>query len=178
MRSRIGLVMASLLVAMTAAVAGPAGSASAFSCVIVDAPTADSGVHFFQQASFEICPGPNNSLTGGTAKVGVFMTPFSGYVASHIIGCSAHLELTDTTLGTSTRSDRPVNCTTLAHNAALGERVPIGPSTWTNQHYDHSFKIRAWINIQTGVTEYMTMANASVCEFPDGDTVVMNCHIV
>jgi hypothetical protein len=173
------MVLATLIpvVAATAVVAGTAGPASAAGCrVSVYGLRQDSRASFWQEVSFELCAGPS----GTTAKVGVWMQPFGGYAASHIIGCSAHLELTDLTLGSTTRSDRPVNCTTKAQHVTLSEPypgIPIGPSSWTNQNLNHSFLARAWINIQTGAATYKTETHASACDFPNGNTAGTMCYL-
>jgi hypothetical protein len=172
MRRRIGTVMATLVLAAAGTVVG-AGTAGASACIIKYGIIQDSGANFYQEVSLEICPGPS----GGTVKVGVYMKPFGQYFAPHVTGCSAHLELTDTTIGSSTRSDRPVNCTAIAHDVFINERVPIGPSSWTGQNINDDFRARAWINIQTGpTTEYMTIGQASQCDWPFGDALGRNCY--
>jgi hypothetical protein len=172
MRKRIGAVMATLVLAVAGTAVG-AGTAGASACILKYGTDQDSGANFFQEVSLEICPGPS----GGTVKVGVYMLPLGEYNAPHVIGCSAHLELTDTTIGSSTRSDRPVNCTTIAHYVFINERVPIGPSSWVSQNITDDFRARAWINIQTGpTTEYMTIGQASECDWPEGDALGRNCY--
>jgi hypothetical protein len=172
MRKRIGTVLAALVLAVAAMAVG-ASTAGATTCTQKYGIDQDSGANFFQEVSLEICPGPS----GGTVKVGVYMLPLGPYDGLHVIGCSAHLELTDTTIGSSTRSDRPVNCTTTAHYVFTNERVAIGPSTWVGQDVTDTFKARAWINIQTSpTTEYMTIAGASECDWPTGDAFGRNCY--
>ena len=90
-------------------------------------------------------------------------------------------KLTYLDLGTTTRSDRPVSCTAKAQQVTLTEPypgIPIGPSSWVGQNFNHNFLARAWINVQTGPkTEYMTEPHASVCDFPDGDTAGTMCYL-
>jgi len=139
-----------------------AGSAQALSC----GPTQyggwrDSGAGFDQQVTVDYC-------TGGIVRVGVRVFPRTGYTGSHVKGCSAHLVLTNYTVGAGTRSDRPQGCSAAAQTWQPGNVYTVGPSQWRNQDSTDHFFAEAYVNIETGVRYYDTYQQRSYKDLPTG----------
>jgi hypothetical protein len=109
-----------LLLAAAALTAGPTAGSSAQAaefCTTTVVGSRGIGASFVQEATFDFCD-------GHVARVGVRVTPYGSYRGSNINNCVAHLELTSTTLGEQTRSDRPINCTV---KARAGAPFAVGP---------------------------------------------------
>jgi hypothetical protein len=154
-RLRIGgMTMLAMVMGLALVVGAPATEARAETCTSTVSGSNGTGASFRQQATFDFCD-------GHIARVGVRVTPFSGYQGSHVVNCVAHLELTDITLGATTRSDRPVNCTTKARS---GAPFSVGPSRWTGQNKNHAFRIRAFVNLETSAGYYNSEAGHSRVE--------------
>jgi hypothetical protein len=148
-----GLALIAAVLSSSAATVVAATPAGAAGCTVTHyGPDNVTNASFKQQATMDFC-------SGGVVRVGVRVTPQAGYDWSHIINCTAHLQITDTSNPAPTKSDRPVNCTS---GARSGVFYTAGPSSWTGQSCGtHTYVGEAWVNIQTGVGEYQTYSYRS-----------------
>jgi hypothetical protein len=155
---RLGVTLACTVASAVTAVVAVSGPASAVTCGGSHYGDEDTtGVHFTQTVSMDFC-------SDGSVRVGVLVRPFEGYNGSHVIGCTAHLVLTDLTIGESTRSDRPKGCNMTW--ARSGTWFTVGPSSWASQTTSHNFRGEAWVNIQTVCCYYNTYADHSIVSVP------------